>query len=212
MSVKQNESGVAHLGLILLIVAVVGVGGIAYWRVSTNNKPVASNAVQTEGLQPLPTNLEGIKTQEEVKQIVGVGSGADVVALVLESKDNGYVYKVTLSNGKKLVIDAQTGKVLSEESTEVSDDNKIPASVQVTISSDQAYKIAASKHSSPVKTIEMEVEDKKVVYKIEYKDGSKIEIDASNGAVLKLEVKDESKDSNEDQKDNNETEDQGGNQ
>ena len=206
---KQNESGIAHIGLILLAVAVIGVGSLVYWRVSNTKSKTQANVAETnrqEQITPLPDNLQGLKTQEEIKQIAGTSTGVDVVSLVLESKDGSFVYKIVLSNGKKLVIDAQSGKVLSQETTDVAESDKIPAGVQVKISSDQAYKIAASKHSSPIKTIEMETEDKKVVYKIEYKDGSKIEIDATTGAVLKSEFKDEQDNQDQEDTENNDQE------
>ena len=197
ININKDESGIAHLGLILLVVAVVGVVGVGYWRVSSTKKSQSHLTDTTEQTQALPQNLQDLKTLDEIGQIAGVTDSTSIIKFVLESKDGGYVYKVILSNGKKLVIDASTGKVLSEETTDVSEDDKIPAGVQVTVSPADAYRIAAQKSSSPIKSIEMEVEDKKVVYKIEYRDGSKIEINAVGGAVIKSEIKDESEQENE---------------
>lgn len=204
-TLKRNEHGIAHIGLIILVVAVVGAGSFAYWRVSSNSKSAARTAptAQVNG-EALPQNLENLKTLDELEQITGNQDGVDIIKFVLESKDGSYIYKVTLSNGKKLVVDATSGKILSEETTDVGEDDKIPSGIQVTVSPSEAYKIAATKSSSQIKTIEMEVEDKKVVYKIEYQDGSKIEIDASSGSIVKSEIKSESSDEDgedEDEKD-----------
>lgn len=201
--IRKNESGIAHLGLMLLIIAVLIATGVGFWRVRSSDKTqnLSVDTPQAEEVQPLPQNLQDLKTLDEVGQIAGATNGTSIIKFVLESKDGKYVYSIVLSNGKKMVIDASTGKVLSEKATDISEDDKIPAGVQITLSAAEAYKIAASKSSSPVKSIEMEVEDKKVVYKIEYKDGSKIEINASSGAVVKSEIKNKSEQEKEDDQD-----------
>lgn len=189
---RKNESGMAHLGVALLAVIVLGAIGIGFWRVNSSDKTLNRSVdTQAEQAQPLPQNLQDIKTIDEVAQIAGATNSTSVIKFVLESKDGKYVYSIVLSDGKKLVIDASSGKVLSEETTDVSGDDQIPAGVQITVSPADAYKIAAAKSSIPIKSIEMEVEDKKVVYKIEYEDGSKIEINASDSAVIKSEIKSE---------------------
>ena len=45
MSLKttlNNERGIAHLGLIVLVIAVIGFGAFAYMRVSSSNKDDSS--------------------------------------------------------------------------------------------------------------------------------------------------------------------------
>lgn len=208
---KSNQSGMIDITVMVAIVLVVAVAGGAYWRISSNSNELSSVNEQneTELTETLPENLDSLKTIEEIEQISGVTDDVTIISFVLESEDNKTVYRVILSNGKKLVIDASTGEVLSDETTDVSDDDKIPAGVSITLSPLQAYKLAAAKSSSPIKSIEMEVEDKKVTYKIEYKDGSKIEIDASTGEVLKSEIKEESgEDEDEDEIDEDHNEDE----
>ncbi len=205
-TMRNNEAGFAHLGLVLLVIGVLGIVGLGYWRVSSSSKTVNRSAddSQIEQVQTLPQNLQDLKTLDEVGLIAGASSDVSIIKFVLESKDGTFVYKIVLSNGKKLVIDASTGNVLSEETTDVSDDDKIPSGIQITLSPADAYKLAAAKSSSPIKSIEMEVEDKKVVYKIEFLDGSKVEIDASSGSVLKSEIKDESEEDDDGEDDENE--------
>lgn len=194
-TIKKDESGIAHVGMVLLVVAVLGIVGVGYWRVSSSDKSQnrSVDTVSTEQTQTLPVDLQDIKTLDEVGAIAGVANDVTIIKFVLESNDGTYIYKVTMSNGKKLVLDASTGKILSEETTDVSEDDKIPSGVQITVSPAEAYKIAAQRSSSPIKSVEMEVEDKKVVYKIEFKDGSKIEINATGGTIVKSEIKNEPK-------------------
>lgn len=210
-TIKVNQEGIAHLGLIIAAILIVAVGGLAYTRVrNANSDNLAHSSLDgtTEVIEPLPADLQDIKTLEELEQIVGATDSNNIIRFVLESEDNGYVYKVVMSNGRKLVINASTGEILSEETTDVSDDDQIPAGLKISLSLAEAYKLAASRSSSPIKSIEMEVEDKKIVYKIEYKDGSKIELNASTGSVIKAEIKDEDESEDEDE-DESEDEDEG---
>lgn len=203
---QSNQNGIAHLGLILAVVAVVAVGVFAYVRVQNSNKASlhTGNQETADQLQTLPENLTDIKTLAELEQIAGVDSSTSIIKFVLENDGGTNVYKVVLSNGRKLVINATTGAIISEETVDVSGDEQLPAGVKINITPAQAYAQAASRSSSPIKSIELEVEDKKVVYKIEYKDGSKIEIDATTGAVIKAEIKDESEDDEDEDEDKDE--------
>lgn len=195
MKLHINQKGaIGHIE-IFIIVLVVAVGGFAVWRViDANNSNQASidTTEEVSQLEALPTDLGGLKTIEEIEEISGANvEGVTIVGFVLESENNGYVYKVTLSNGQKLVIDASSGAVLSEETTDVSKDDKIPDGVTVNVGPGEAYALAMKQANGEVVKIEMEVEDNKVTYKIEFKDGSKVEIDASTGAIVKMEIKDE---------------------
>lgn len=200
MKIANNESGIAHIGLIGLVLVVVAVGGFAYWRVSNANNQSAHTS-DAEQVETLPTDLTSVKTLEEIEQIAGVTDSVTIIKFTLENENGMVIYKVTLSNGRKLTINGVTGQIISEETTDISDDDKIPAGLTITISPAEAYKLASTKSSSPIKSIELEVEDKKVVYKVEFKDGSKVEIDATNGTFIKAEVKDESEDGNDDSND-----------
>lgn len=198
---KNYQQGFAHLALILGVLTVIVVGALAYTRVrDSNNASLHSQDVEsTEQIATLPENLTDIKSLEELEQIVGVDSSTNIIKFVLENEGDTSVYKVVLSNGRKLVINATTGAIISEEMVDVSDDDKIPAGLKITVTPAQAYSLAAARSSSPVKSIELEVEDKKIVYKIEFKDGSKVEINAVDGSVIKAEVKDESDEDSEDE-------------
>ncbi len=200
---NKNQAGLAHLGLIVMAVAVLSVIGFSAWRVTSSNKTQnhIDNNSQSNQVKPLPENLNSLKTIDEVGQIAGVNTNTSIVKFVLESKDGKYVYILVLSNGKKMVIDANNGSIISSETTDISDDDKIPSGVAITLSLADAYNLASSKSSSPIKTIEMEVEDKKVVYKVEYQDGSKIEINATGGSILKSEIKGQPKQDSDDSSD-----------
>ena len=191
MKIKNNQDGIAHVLVIALIaIAVVGAGGFAYVRIKNaaqkkSNSITADDSVKST--ETLPQNLSGLKTLDEIKQIAGVTDTVTLLKFSLETKDGGYVYKITLSDGRVLVINASSGAILSQEKSDLN--KQKTSSAKITITPAQAYQIAAGKSSSPIKSIELETEDNKVTYKIEYKDGSKIEIDATSGAIVKSEIK-----------------------
>ena len=196
----------------MIIIAVIGVIGFASYYVMGRNNNEEQASIDTvnsiESIEELPNNLEGIKTMEEIEEIAGANSEVSIINFKLESKDGKYEYIVILSDGRKLVIDASTGKVLSEETTDVSEDDKIPAGISVNVTPSEAYAIASAQSTSSIKQIEFEVEDKKVTYKVEFRDGSKVEIDATNGNIIKSEIEDESEDDQYEDESEDEQEDQ----
>jgi hypothetical protein len=51
--ISANESGIAHLGLLLVVLVFLGVGALVYWRFSTaneNESQTAENTSQTSQL------------------------------------------------------------------------------------------------------------------------------------------------------------------
>jgi len=194
----------------LIIVAVISVVGFSSYYVVNRNDSDTQLSVDTsqssELSEELPDDLEGLKSMNEIESIAGVSETISIISYKLESSDSKTEYVIKLSNGKRLVIDARTGQVLSEEDTDVSSpSSKVP----INMSLKEAFALATSRYSSPVKEIEFETEDTKVTYKVEYVDGSKVEIDASTGSVIKSETKDEKQeDKSDDEKDEHEEEDE----
>lgn len=199
-----NQKGFSAVE-VLIVIAVIGVLGFSGYYVANRNSDDAQLSVDStesvETLEELPTDLEGLKTIDEIEGIAGVSDTVSILSYKLESSDSKTEYVIILSNGKKLVIDAVSGEVLSEETTDV---NSYSGNVAVNISLKEAYALAASRYSSPIKDIEFETEDTKATYKVEYADGSKVEIDASSGSVIKEETKDEKYEDKSDEEDEDE--------
>lgn len=176
----------------LIIIAVIGIIGFSGYYVanrSNNNTQLSTDSSESVELQEeLPSDLQGLKSIEEIEAVAGVSDSVTILSYKLESSDSKTEYILVLSDGRKLVIDAVTGEVLSEETTDVS---SYSGDVPINMSLKEALALATSRYDNPVKEIEFELEDKKATYKIEYMDGSKVEIDASTGTVVKAETKDE---------------------
>lgn len=205
---KLNQAGFGHVELLIGVVLVAAIS-FATWRViSSNDETTSTPQASIESQELLPESLEELKTLEEIQQIAGVSDSTSMIGFVLESKDGSYVYDIVLSNGKKISINAATGEILSEETTDISDDDKLPEGFEVTVSPAQAYEIASNQSDGDVKSIELEAEDDKVTYKVELEDGSKIEIDAGNGAIVKSEIKDEKESSDDEDSESKKREDE----
>lgn len=200
---SHPESGIAHIGFIIVVAAVVTFGGFAYWRVSNSNKTQyhGSDTSEVQESQLLPESIDQIKSLDEIQQIASSGTATDIISFVLETDDGVLIYKVKTSDGRELKIDASTGAVISESTFEVGDDEKLPAGVSIALSPSEAYKLAIAQYNKRVKKIELEIEDTKAVYKIEFSDGSKIELNASNGAVVKSQIRDRDDDDDDDNDD-----------
>lgn len=205
MSNQKGFSAIEGL-IVMVVIAVIGFSG--YYVVNRNNNETQLSVDSTESSElseELPIDLEGLKTIEEIETVAGVSDTVSMLSYKLESSDSKTEYVVILSNGKKLVIDARTGEILSEEDTDVS---SYSSTAPINLSLNEAYTLAASRYSSPIKEIEFEIEDDKATYKIEYLDGSKVEIDASTGSVVKSETKkEEYEDSSDDSEDDDSSDD-----
>jgi len=47
-NLKANQMGIAHLGLVLVLLVFVAVGSLVYWRFSSTNKPKETNVSQVK--------------------------------------------------------------------------------------------------------------------------------------------------------------------
>ena len=222
MKIYKDESGIAHLALVGVVVAVILVIGFVGWRVMS--KESQDNNVNYSA-ENLPENLEGLKSIEEIENDLKLPEDVKIEEYSLESDDNVAIYVIKLSDGRELKINAITGEVISdsdnknsksssdnesetenedetetenedetedEDSNSSSSDDSSSKKVSAKISTSEAYAIAAKLTSSPIKKIEFEAEDDKATYKVEYVDGSKAEINAVTGNVIKSDIKDSS--------------------
>ena len=66
---RADERGIAHLGLLLVVLVFVAVGALVYWRFSTANKPDQvsqnSSSQQVQNLDELENNIEGASTNAD---------------------------------------------------------------------------------------------------------------------------------------------------
>ena len=199
---KENGFTVPHILLFLLVLGFVGGAGYYVYNQNSSKSSTNSQETQTETKKEstLPTDLTGLKTADEIRTIAGADLGtATIVSVELEQEDGGLVYKVKLSDGKILFFDAKTGTATTKEKVkddgvenEAGDDDSasIPSGFVAGITVDQAKaKAMATLPGKTVKKVELEPEDGVMVYSVRFTDGSRVDVNATSGAVVRTENK-----------------------
>lgn len=207
----SKQSGFAHLTLIVAVLAVAAVGGgVGYYVYNSNKTPVAHLADEIA----LPDSLANLKSLDEIRTLAAADLGsATIVGVELDREDGKLVFKVKLSDGRILLFDATTGSAISKsEGNEVENDEDIPAGFVAGISIDQARQIALDRRpGKTIKKIELEMENGVGVYSVRFTDSGRVDVNATNGAIVKVEAGDgehppednSSDDSNDDSGDDN---------
>lgn len=203
---KQNKEQqgftVPHILIFLLVLGFIG--GTGYYVYSQNDGKKSVNSQETtqetKKELTLPTDLTGLKTADEIRTIAdGSLAGATIVSVELEQEDGGLVFKVKLSDGKILFFDAKTGAPMTAEQvkddgpeTEAEDDDSssIPAGFVAGITVDQAKATAqGTLPGKTVKKVELEPENGVMVYSVRFTDDSRVDVNATTGAVVRTENK-----------------------
>lgn len=202
MSQKQN--GFAHMALVAASVVLVAASGVGYYVYSQNKSANLSqeSATEVEQVDFLPDSLANVKKVDEIRTLAANQlNGATVVGIELEQEHGQLIYKVKLSDGRVLMFNAVSGE--SMVSTEQHDEelDEIPNGFVAGISIDQARQIALQQR--PGKTIlkiELEMEEGVGVYSVRFSDSGRVDVNATNGEVMKVEAGDE-EDSDDDSND-----------
>lgn len=185
---KLNQRGFGHVEIMVIIVVVltIGVAGVYGYGRMQDNKEVAS----LSSMEAIPIETGELITVEKIAELAVAGNeGATIVGIELEQDGNVLVYKVKLSNGKVLTINATTGDQIKVE-TDDDDSNDLPSDLKVGIEFSKAIAIArAQVPGVDVVKVEIEDEDGKIVYSVKFKNGSKVLVNAENGDVVKSEIK-----------------------
>lgn len=196
---RINQKGFSHVE-VLMGLAVVGLIGVFSWYiVSANNDSNDTQASvgeqeEQETIDQLPDDVSTIKTIEEVRELAKTDSSEDIVGVELEAEDGVTLYVVHLSDGTVYAYDAFTGaRVEYDDNHDDEDDEPLPADFEAKISIQQAIATANNKRpNSKVEKVEIEVESGVVVYSVRFTDDSRVDVNATTGAVVR--VKDESGD------------------
>lgn len=181
---KQKQSGFAHLALLVIIVAVVLVASVSLY-ISRSNKSKTLTSAKPSLETTLPTDLLSIS---DVKELAAKdASGVALTSVELETEEGTFIYKVKLANGTVLFFNAKTGSKLTRDAGEnEAEDGTIPADFVAGISFDKAREIAMNaKSGGVIRKIELESEEGKMVYSVRFTDDARIDVDASNGTIVR---------------------------
>ena len=106
------------------------------------------------------------------------------------------VYIVKLSDGTKLIYNAQSGIKLTGvgKIADDDDDDDLPKNFSVAVDITRAYELALAQNpGGKLKEAELDDEDGQVVYKFQFSSGTEVKISATDGSVVKIEKKSENK-------------------
>ncbi len=216
---NKAQSGAVGPVEIVMILIIVGLVGLIGWRVYDARTDVSNRAFVSDEVvefKPLPNDLSGIIDIDRLKTIVNDQTdGLSIVDLELKSEDGVLVYQVKLSDGSVLVINANDGSFIVKTEDDESDDENLPNLADLKIGFNDALKTALAEHEGGVRKIELELEDGVLVYSVRFIDGYRVDVNASNGSVIRTkDAKGESSRSNDDDSDDdneaeNEFEDDG---
>lgn len=191
-TIKKDQHGF-HVMPAVIVLAVIGVvvSGVLVYNRQQNKEAALSEKTDdpNQTLQELPNDL---LTVEKVKEIAANEKpDTTVIGIQLERENGVLLYKITLADGTELFVNAQTGAAVAhiEEETEDDDGDKLPGNFTAGISFSRAREIALTKRPGKiVNKIELEVEDGVVVYSVRFTDKSRVDVNATNGEVLRVKV------------------------
>lgn len=154
----------------------------------------------------LPSDLAGVISIEEIKvAALSDVPGGDIIGVELEQEDGVLYYKIKFADGTYRLYDAKSGEVVINKDG-VETDESVPADFVPGISIERAVEIAkSSRPGVKVEKIELESENGVIVYSVRFVDDSRVDVDATNGSVLR--VKTDDQDEREDDKSDDDSKD-----
>ena len=187
-NINDDEQGFAFA--VILIVLVVLVIGAAYTTVKTRQKAPLNSETTTSAVpaQPLPATLGDVLTPQALAPIVEKEvPGGQVASVELEQEAEETVFKVTLSDGKMLKVNARTGARVGDiaKVTKPESSDSVPLNHTGLITADKAKELAlAQMPGKTIRKIQLDHEDGKLVFSVRFTDGSRVNIDAVSGAIV----------------------------
>lgn len=119
---------------------------------------------------------------------------ASVTAVALDRSDDTLLYSVTLDSGVEVQVDATTGAIVADHVLEtaqeapkyvLSSGSRLQSRATISIDAAVAAAQAAVPDAGPVREIELEIEDGRLVYQIDL-GRYEVYVDANTGAIVEI--------------------------
>lgn len=187
-----DNKGFGHVEIIvaaLVLVTIGTIGTISYNRMQ-KNKDVAS----LSSLEPISADAKDLISVDKIKEIAALKQDSpSVTGLELAQKDGVLVYEIKLSNGKVLVLNAKTGAEVSFKDVTDEDIAEISSDIKVTVGFEKVLQLVSAQYpGKQIAKIELEFEDGILLYKVKFKDGSRILVSSADGSVINAKNKSDS--------------------
>jgi uncharacterized membrane protein YkoI len=168
--------------------------------VGTTSAAVTSSRLnqQREQESALPADLAATLSVDDIRAIAlaEVPSGS-ITGIELEQEDGVLLYKVKFSDGSFRLYNANTGELVNKDEFET--DETVPSGYVPGITLQEARTIAQNQRPGKTITkIELEVENGVVVYSVRFSDEGRVDVNADNGAVVRVKNEQGSDDSSDD--------------
>ena len=185
---SDRQAGFSHAAAVMVIVLVfVGASG-AY--VFTHHKKSQVNNNDSKTTASLPSNLSTVKSLDDVVQLAAQQEPAAApTAAEVGQEDGTTVFRLSLSNHKKLTFNALTGALISSAADDENEDNPLPAKIPAgIITVTQARDAALAAHQGTVQSIKIDDEEGVVTYSVRFTDGTRVAVNAQTGTVVRTQT------------------------
>ncbi len=180
------------LSTALAAFALLFIVGTVSASVSSNRTRLAS-----EKDASIPSNLSDVLSVNDIrtKALAEVPDGT-ITGIELENEDGQLVYKVKFSDGSIRLFNAKTGELIVKNSGLETDDS-VPAGFVAQIDISRAREIAqAQRPGKTITKVELETENGVVVYSFRFSDDGRVDVNATDGSVVRVRGAESSDDSN----------------
>jgi len=195
---NQRTFRIAGMAVLILLASTV------LYANNNRTQSLARQEVIKEAVE-LPQNLGNVLGLDEMRVLAekDIPAGATIVKVEIENEHGVVLYKVKFSDGSYRLYDATTGLSYVEASSGLETDESVPAGFVAGITVQQARDTASAQRPGKVITkIELEMEEGKVVYSVRFSDNGRVDVDASNGAVIRVRSAENTNSSNDSSNDN----------
>lgn len=193
------------------ILALVMLTGTTAYALENRNQSIARQNIIEDTVE-LPENLEGLISVDQMRTLAlnDAPEGSTISQIEVENEHGSVLYKVKFSDGSFRLYDAKTGLAFVDTHDEFETDETVPTDFVAGITLQQARNIAeAQRPGKTITKIELETEEGVVVYSVRFADDGRVDVNATDGSVLRVrdgDSEDSSDDSSED-KDEDDSED-----
>ncbi|HMT18912.1 MAG TPA: PepSY domain-containing protein, partial [Candidatus Saccharibacteria bacterium] len=169
--------------------AVLLIAAVSIYAIDNRSQNLARQS-EIEDVVELPEALDNVLGIEEMRTLAGTDTpaGASITGVELENEHGAVLYKVKFSDGSYRLYDAATGLAYIEQAEDgLETDESVPADFVPTITLQQARDIAQEKRAGKTITkIELETEGGVVVYSVRFSDDGRVDVNATDGSIVRV--------------------------